>query len=188
MCVMCRVKFVWCDVWIVYCIASHYAWGTYKVCECKIDVKSTWIPTWHWMDHVTWSLGLFSKTTLEVGLTQNRESITLRMFTIIDSFYFYHVWGPAWIKIHWDSSLLRAHSHMTSHYTWGSVTTLHDFGGVLGRWPLDTFFWAHPISWSWLMSSLVNFLGIIRSQLLSFTKWIFHPNFNHPWQYFITSC
>ena len=27
---------------------------------------------------------------------------------------------------------------MTSHYTWGSVTILHEFGGVLGR-PLDTF-------------------------------------------------
>ena len=41
----------------------HYAWGTNGVCECKMDVKSTWIPTWHQMDHVSWSLGLFSKTT-----------------------------------------------------------------------------------------------------------------------------
>ena len=30
---------------------------------------------------------------------------------------------------------------MTSHYTSGSVTTLHDFGGVLG-WTLDTFFFS----------------------------------------------
>jgi hypothetical protein len=36
---------------------------------------------------------------------------------------------------------------MTSHYTGGSVTTLHDFGGVLG-WPFDTFFWALTILWS----------------------------------------
>ena len=64
---------------------------------------------------------------------------------------FYHVWGPAWIKIHWNSIWLRARSHMTSHYTWGSVTTLHDFGGVLGR-PLDTFFWALTISWSRLLA------------------------------------
>ena len=64
---------------------------------------------------------------------------------------FYHVWGPAWIEIHWNSIWLRARSHMTSHYTWGSVTTLHDFGGVLG-WPLDTFFWALTISWSWLLA------------------------------------
>ena len=45
---------------------------------------------------------------------------------------FYQVWGPAWIEIHWNSSWLRARSHMTSHYTWASVTTLHDFGGGLG--------------------------------------------------------
>jgi hypothetical protein len=43
--------------------ASHYAWGTNWVCECKVDVKSTWISTRHQMDHVSWSLGLFSKTT-----------------------------------------------------------------------------------------------------------------------------
>ena len=42
-------------------------------------------------------------------------------------------------------------SHITSHYTWESVTTLHDFGGVLG-WPLDTFFWALTISWSRLLA------------------------------------
>jgi hypothetical protein len=64
---------------------------------------------------------------------------------------FYHVWGPAWIKIHWNGIWLRAQSHTTSNYTWGSVTTLHDFGGVLGR-PLDTFFWALTISRSRLLA------------------------------------
>ena len=41
---------------------------------------------------------------------------------------------------------------MTSHYTRGSVTTPHGFGGVLGR-PLDTFFRALTISChnSWLV-------------------------------------
>ena len=43
--------------------ASHYTWGTNGVCECKMDVKSTWIPTWHRMDHVSCSLGLFLKPT-----------------------------------------------------------------------------------------------------------------------------
>jgi hypothetical protein len=62
---------------------------------------------------------------------------------------FYHVWRPAWMKIQWNSIRLRTQSHMTSHYTWGSVTTLHDFGGVL-RQPLSTFFWAPTISWSQL--------------------------------------
>ena len=26
---------------------------TKYICECKMDVKSTWIPTWHQMDHVS---------------------------------------------------------------------------------------------------------------------------------------
>ena len=52
---------------------------------------------------------------------------------------FYHVWRPTWIEIHRNNIRLRAWSHMASNYTWGgSVTTLHDFGGVLGR-PLNTF-------------------------------------------------
>ena len=34
------------------------------VCECKmVDVKSTWIPIGHRMEHVSWLLGLFSKTS-----------------------------------------------------------------------------------------------------------------------------
>ena len=65
---------------------------------------------------------------------------------------FYHAWGPTWMESHWNSIRLRPQSHMTSHYTWRSVTTRHDVGGVLG-WPLDTFFWALTISWSrpWLV-------------------------------------
>ena len=33
---------------------------------------------------------------------------------------FYHVWGPAWIEIYWNSIWVRARSHMTSHSIWGS--------------------------------------------------------------------
>ena len=43
---------------------------------------------------------------------------------------------------------------MALHYTQGSVTTLHDFGGVLGC-PLDTLFWEGLSQFrghsSWLM-------------------------------------
>ena len=43
---------------------------TEHTCECKMEVKSTWVPTWHQMDHVSWSFGLFSKNyLLKVGLT-----------------------------------------------------------------------------------------------------------------------
>ena len=51
---------------------------------------------------------------------------------------FHHVWESTWIETHWNSIWSRTQSHMTSHYTWGSVTTLHGFGGALG-WPWDTF-------------------------------------------------
>jgi hypothetical protein len=118
--------------------ASHYAWGTNGACECKMDVKSIWIPTWRRMDHVSWLLGLFSKTiswrwpNTKPGYhgTPNAHNC---WFILL-----YHMWKHAWIEIHWNSNWLRDWSRMTSHYTWGSVTTLHDFGGVLGR-PLDTF-------------------------------------------------
>ena len=63
----------------------------------------------------------------------------------------YRAWGPAWIEIYWNSIWSRAQSHMTSHCTWGSVTTLHDFGGILGR-PSDTFCWALTIPWSRLLA------------------------------------
>ena len=49
--------------------------------------------------------------------------------------------------------VVEARLHMTLHYTRGPMTTLHNFGGVLGQ-PLDTFFWALPISWSWLLTCL----------------------------------
>jgi hypothetical protein len=61
------------------------------------------------------------------------------------------VWRSTSIEIHENSIWVRARSHMTSHYTWGSVTILHDFGGELGR-PLDTLFSALTISRSRLLA------------------------------------
>jgi hypothetical protein len=97
---------------------------------------------------VTWTI--FKNCLLKVGLTQKlgdhfTPNVHNRWFIL-----FYHVWGPTLIKIHWNSIWLRAWSHMASHYTWRVVTTLHDFGGVMGQ-PLDTFFWALAISCSRLL-------------------------------------
>jgi hypothetical protein len=112
---------------------------TNGVCECKmVDAKFTW---WHRMDHVfmvIWTM--FKNHLLEVGLTQNRETMALWMLVTVDLFYFIMCEDPVWIENHWNNSIwLKARSHMTSHDTRGSVTTLHDFGGVLGR-HLDIFF------------------------------------------------
>ena len=131
--------------------ASHYAWGTNGVCESKMNLKSTWILTWHWMDHVSWSLDYFQKSPLGGRPnTKPGDHGTLnshnRLFIL-----FYHAWGHAWIKFYWNNIWLRAWSHMTSYYTWWSMTTLHDLGGVVGQ-PLDTFFWALTFSWSRLLA------------------------------------
>ena len=87
---------------------------------------------------------------------------------------FYHVWIPAWIEINWNSIWLRA-CHMASHYTWGSVTTLDGFGGVLGR-PLDTFLWALTISWSRLLAHVWSGLYIC----MYMTTFLLHGKIN--WQ------
>ena len=69
--------------------ASHYAWGTNGICECKMDVKSTWISTWHWMDHVSWCTWIrFKNHELELGLTQNRETLALQTLRTADLSYF----------------------------------------------------------------------------------------------------
>ena len=97
-----------------------------------MDVKSIWIPTWYRMDHVEWPLGLFSKPPLggrpnSIPGDRGIPNAHNRWFILFD-----HVWGPAWIDIHWNSVWLRARSHMTSHYTWGSVSTLTWFRRCLG--------------------------------------------------------
>ena len=83
---------------------------------------------------VTWTI--FKNHLLEVGLTQDRKTMTLRTLAIIDFIFyflvFYYVWEPAWVETHWNSIWLRARSLMASHYTWGSVTTLHDVGRCVG--------------------------------------------------------
>ena len=101
---------------------------------------------------VTWTT--FKNHLLEVGLTQNRETLALWTLTTVGLFYFImreHPNGKKFIKIafRWGPGHITLYT--TSHYTWGSVTTLHDFGSALGR-PLDTFFWALTISQSRLMA------------------------------------
>ena len=83
-----------------------------------------------------------------------------RWFTLI-----YHVWGPAWLKTHWNSIRLRAQSHTTSHYIWGSETPRLRY--VIskvswdGLWTLTiglSQFHAHG---SWLVCEVA--LGVVRS-------------------------
>ena len=85
-----------------------------------MGVKSTWIPTWHQMDHVSWSLGLFFlKPPLggrfyakpaDHGTPNTHNCWFIQL---------YRVRGPAWKEIRWNSIWSRARSHMPSRYAWG---------------------------------------------------------------------
>ena len=69
--------------------ASHYAWGTGGVCECKMDVKvymDSYMASNGSCTMVTWII--FKTHLLEVGLTQNLETMALRTFITVDLFYF----------------------------------------------------------------------------------------------------
>jgi hypothetical protein len=60
---------------------------------------------------VTWNI--FKNHLLEVGLTQNRETMALRMFTTVGLFYFITC---EYLR-DWTFIEIAFGSHMTSHYT-----------------------------------------------------------------------
>ena len=100
------------------------------VCECKMGVK--FYMEFYMVSNgscfvVTWIV--FKNHLLEGGLTQNWVTMVLGTLTTVGLFYFFHVWGSAWIKCYWHRIWLRVQLHMSSLYTWESVTTLHDIGG-----------------------------------------------------------
>jgi hypothetical protein len=83
--------------------------GTNEVRECKMDVKSTWIHTWHQMD-----LGLFSKT--------------------ISRGYAWHKTGRPWHSERLQpliySILSRMRTHVNKYSHWNGIwlrTQSHDF-------------------------------------------------------------
>jgi hypothetical protein len=74
--------------------ASHYAWGTNWACECKMDVKSTWISTRHQMDQISWSLRLLLGGSPNTKPGDHDTPTAHNRWFIL----FYHVWGPTWIE------------------------------------------------------------------------------------------
>ena len=143
-------------------IASHYAWGTDGVRECMMNIKSTWVPTWHQMDHVSWSLGVFSK----VGLAQNQETMALQTLTSHNCWLilFYHVWGPIWIETHWNSIRLTARDiwlHTTLEGPWPHYMILEVCWD--GPWTLYFGLSQFPDHGFWLVCEVtVNFFGHVK--------------------------
>jgi hypothetical protein len=100
---------------------SHYARGTNGTCGCKMDVKSTWTDSY---------------------MTSNGSCFTVVWIVFQKPLYGAHPSDPDLKCCYYcqeKSKIMRARSHMASHNPRMSVTTLHDFEGILGQ-PLDTFF------------------------------------------------
>ena len=91
---------------------------------------------------------IFKNHLLEVGLTHNRETANTRSRWFI---LFYHVWGPVWIKIHWNSISLRAR-HRRHPTTFEDPWPHYMILEVCWDGFLDTFFWALTFSWSRLLA------------------------------------
>ena len=82
---------------------------------------------------------------------------------------FYHVRGSTWIEIHKNCMGLRARSHMTFHYTWGSVTTLRDLEVSWDNiWTLCFGLLQFHNHGSWLMCEVAISYGYLKHMLLIF--------------------
>ena len=98
---------------------------------------------------MTWII--FKNRLLELGQTQNQETMALMNLITIDLLIFIMCKDPAWLEIHWNSIWLRAWSYTTSHYTRRPVVTLHWFWKYLGT-AFGHSLWALTISWSRLLA------------------------------------
>ena len=86
--------------------ASHYAWGINGVCECKMDVKSTWMDLYMVSNGscfmVTWTI--FQKSPLG-GRPNTKPPGDHGTLNVRNCWFvlFYHVWGSSCLGIYWDS-------------------------------------------------------------------------------------
>jgi hypothetical protein len=103
---------------------------------CKVYMASYMAPNGSCFV-VTWIM--FKTRLLEVGLTWNREIMALRTLSIVGLFYCVMCEDPHEQKFI-EIAFGWGYGHVWLHTTLeGMLTTLHDFGGVLGRF-LGTYF------------------------------------------------
>ena len=100
--------------------SSHYAWGTNKVCMWMQDGYKVYMDSYMTSNGScfmpTWTI--FINRLLEVGLTQNWETMTLRSPYALINFILYAC-RPACLEIPWNNVWLRAQwpSHIRRHTT-----------------------------------------------------------------------
>jgi len=118
--------------------ASHYAWGADGVRECKMDGKIymvSYMASSGSCFVVTWTI--LKNYCLEVGRTQNRETMAFRILTTVGLFYFIMCedpheskfieiafgWGPGHEWLHTTLEGLWPH-YMILEVCWDGIWTL----------------------------------------------------------------
>jgi hypothetical protein len=96
----------------------------------------------------TWII--FKNHLLEVGLIQNRETMALRMLTIVDLFYSIMCEDPCGNKLI-ELAFGRGPDHIRLHTTLDGPWPHYMMSEVCWGRTLDTFVWALTISWSRLL-------------------------------------
>ena len=109
-----------CDHYTSSTLNSGKGGADLRLLHTMLEGLTEYVPSYVASD---WSRFLITWTTLKNHLLEvrrrNTKLGTMTLWTLI-TLLFYHVWGSAWIKIHWNSIWLRTQSHMASHYIWGS--------------------------------------------------------------------
>ena len=160
-----------------------------------MGAKSTWLPTWHWMECMFMVMWIVFQKPLLGGRPDANPSrddgildIPSRWFNYVLSCARAHVNRP-FVEIAYGSGPGHIWLHATLEGLW---YTIHDVGGAVGR-PSDTFFWALIISWAGLLArvwsgphSLIN-LGLSSTtlQIVFSVMWYFMSLWSCFWWHFL---
>jgi hypothetical protein len=134
------------------CFTLHLRnqWSKWVYDGCKVYMDSymgvKWIMFHGQLDYLK-KLSLGCRPKLKIGRSWHSEISQSFIYYILLAVTKPHEWKIIEIAFGWGPSHI-----MTSHYTWGSVTTLHDFGSVLGQpWALFLGFSLFHDHGSWLV-------------------------------------
>ena len=128
--------------------ASHYVWGTDRVCMWTQDGWKGLHGFLHGIERILFHgrLDFFLKI-LPLGGRPRTKPGNHGTLNVYNCWFilFYHVWGPAWIEIRWNTTIGWGPGHIWLHTTLGGPRPRYMILEV--SWD-GTFFWALRISWS----------------------------------------
>ena len=102
-------------VQVHFTVCLRDQWSKWMQDACKVYMNSYMASNGSCV-MVTWTI--IKNHLLEVGVTQNQETMALRNLITVDFVYIIICEDLAWIELYRNSIWLRTRLHMTSHYTW----------------------------------------------------------------------